>query len=47
MKETEMHTIAGWISQVLANAENAAALSQIRGQVRDLGRQFPAPTTAE
>jgi len=45
MKEPEMRTIAGWIGQALANAGDATALSRIREQVREMCRQFPAPTT--
>jgi glycine hydroxymethyltransferase len=47
MKEGEMRTICAWIVQALANANEPATLARIREQVRDLCRQFPAPTTAE
>jgi glycine hydroxymethyltransferase len=47
MKETEMRTIAGWIGEALANPNDAAVQTRIRGQVAELCRQFPAPTTAE
>ncbi|MCI0640907.1 MAG: serine hydroxymethyltransferase [Gemmataceae bacterium] len=43
MKEPEMRTIAGWIGQVLSNPDEADLLASILGQVRELGRQFPAP----
>jgi glycine hydroxymethyltransferase len=47
MKASEMRTIAGWIGDALRSANEAAALQRIRGQVIELCRQFPAPTTAE
>jgi glycine hydroxymethyltransferase len=47
MKETEMRTIAGWISEVLAKADDAGVQERVRGQVRELCKQYPAPTTAE
>jgi len=43
MKELEMRTIAGWIGQVLSHPDQAELLARIRGQVRELGQQFPAP----
>ncbi len=43
MKETEMRTIAGWIGEVLSNPSDEQALTRIRGQVRELCQQFPAP----
>jgi glycine hydroxymethyltransferase len=43
MREAEMRAIAGWIGQVLSAADDAKLLANIRGQVRELGRQFPAP----
>jgi glycine hydroxymethyltransferase len=43
MREPEMHTIAGWIGQVLSAAEDKVLLERIRGQVRELGKEFPAP----
>jgi len=46
MKETEMRTIAGWINQVLANAADAGVHERIRGEVKQLCMQYPAPTTA-
>jgi glycine hydroxymethyltransferase len=45
MRETEMRIIAGWIGQVLAHPEDKWLHEQIRGQVRELGRQFPAPAS--
>jgi glycine hydroxymethyltransferase len=43
MKETEMRVIAGWIGQVLAAPSDKAFAERIRGQARELGKQFPAP----
>jgi glycine hydroxymethyltransferase len=41
MKEGEMRTIAKWIGEALAHRNDAAKLEQIRGQVGELGEQFP------
>ena len=38
--------IAGWIGDVLSAPEDAAARERVRGQVRELCRQFPAPANA-
>jgi glycine hydroxymethyltransferase len=43
MREAEMKTIAGWIGEVLAAPEDRAIQERVRGQVRELCRQFPAP----
>ena len=43
MRETEMRVIAGWIGDVLAAPEDAALHTNIRAQVTELGRQYPAP----
>jgi glycine hydroxymethyltransferase len=43
MKEPEMRTIGGWISQVLAAPGDAALHEKIRAQARELGEQFPVP----
>jgi glycine hydroxymethyltransferase len=43
MREPEMRTIAGWIAQVLAQPEEKAVQTKIRGQVGEMGEQFPAP----
>ena len=43
MKETEMVQIGKWITQVLSNAEDKALQEKIRGEVQELGKQFPAP----
>jgi glycine hydroxymethyltransferase len=44
MRETEMRTIGGWIGEVLASPADAAVQGRVRGQVRELCQQFPAPT---
>jgi glycine hydroxymethyltransferase len=46
MRETEMRTIAGWIGDVLAASEDAAVQARVRGQVRELCQQYPAPADA-
>ena len=43
MKESEMAQVAKWIAEVLANREDAAALSRVRASVLELCRHFPAP----
>jgi len=43
MKETEMRAIAGWIGEVLANPTDQGVLERVRGQAKELGKQFPAP----
>ncbi len=43
MKEPEMRTISGWIGQVLSHPDESDQLAKILGQVREMGRQFPAP----
>jgi glycine hydroxymethyltransferase len=43
MREPEMRTIAGWIGEVLAHAHDKTVKERVRGQVRELGKQFPAP----
>jgi glycine hydroxymethyltransferase len=43
MKEAEMKSIAGWISDALAGANDESALKRIRGQVLEMCKQFPAP----
>ena len=44
MREPEMRRIAGWIKTALAAPDDAAQITRIRGEVREMGRQFPAPT---
>jgi glycine hydroxymethyltransferase len=46
MRETEMRSIAGWIGEVLAHPGDPAVQERVRGQVRQLCRQFPAPANA-
>jgi len=43
MKADDMKKVAAWISQVLANHDDTAALERIRGEVRSLCEQYPAP----
>ena len=43
MREPEMRQIAGWIDTALTSAGDKVALERIRGEARDLGKQFPAP----
>jgi glycine hydroxymethyltransferase len=43
MREPEMRTIAGWIGRILKNPGDAALQTEVRGQVRELCQQFPAP----
>jgi glycine hydroxymethyltransferase len=43
MREPEMRTIAGWIGDVLAKPDDTALQQRVRGQVEELGKQFPAP----
>jgi glycine hydroxymethyltransferase len=46
MREPEMRSIAAWIGDVLAKPDDAGAQERVRGAVRELCAQFPAPTTA-
>src|SRR5262245_11278473 len=43
MKEAEMRTIANWITGVLAKPDDATVQARVRGEVRPLCDQFPAP----
>jgi glycine hydroxymethyltransferase len=43
MKEPEMRRIAKWISEVLAAPGDSAVLERVRGGVRELCTQYPAP----
>lgn len=45
MGEAEMEIIAGWIADVLANAENHERLQQIRTEVEQMCRRFPLYTS--
>jgi glycine hydroxymethyltransferase len=44
MRDAEMRTIAGWITQVLSKPDDAVRATRIRGEVMALCQQFPAPT---
>jgi glycine/serine hydroxymethyltransferase len=44
MKEEEMLEIADLINDALIRRDDAAALEQIRGKVRDLTSRFPLPS---
>ena len=46
MKEPEMQTIGKWIGEVLTKADDPAMQQMIRGQVREMCTQFPAPANA-
>jgi glycine hydroxymethyltransferase len=46
MREPEMHTVGKWIAEVLGKPDDAATLQRVRGQVRELCQQFPAPANA-
>jgi glycine hydroxymethyltransferase len=47
MKEAEMRTIAGWIGETLANVGDGSALERVRGAVREMCQQVPAPANVE
>jgi glycine hydroxymethyltransferase len=47
MREPEMRAIAGWIGAILKNPGDTNLQMSIRGQVREVCQQFPAPTNAE
>jgi glycine hydroxymethyltransferase len=47
LREPEMKTIAAWIGEVLASPQDANVQKRVRGAVRELCEQFPAPTTGE
>jgi glycine hydroxymethyltransferase len=47
MREPDMRAIAGWIGAILKNPGDANLQMNIRGQVRELCQQYPAPTNAE
>jgi glycine hydroxymethyltransferase len=46
MREPEMRRIGAWIAEVLADPSDTGAQGRVRGQVRELCRQFPAPADA-
>jgi glycine hydroxymethyltransferase len=43
LREPEMRQIATWIGQVLGAADDKNVQQHVRGQVREMCRQFPAP----
>src|SRR5205823_11934605 len=43
MREPEMRAIGGWIGEVLAGPTDTAVQERVRGRVRELCQQFPAP----
>jgi glycine hydroxymethyltransferase len=47
MREPEMRAIAGWIGEVLSKPDDASTQEQVRGNVRELCQQFPAPRNPE
>jgi glycine hydroxymethyltransferase len=47
MREPEMRTIASWISEVLAKPDDSLIKERVRGQVRELCQQFPAPANPD
>ncbi len=47
MCESEMHAIGSWIADVLTNPDDKALLQRVRGQVRELCKQFPAPANLQ
>jgi glycine hydroxymethyltransferase len=44
MKEAEMRQIAKWITEVLARPAEQTLLDRVRGSVRELCQQYPAPS---
>jgi glycine hydroxymethyltransferase len=46
MREEEMRRIGGWMLAALRSAADSASLERLRGEVRELGRQFPVPGIA-
>jgi len=43
MREPEMRQIAAWIADLLAAPDDTTRQTRVRGQVLELGKQFPAP----
>jgi glycine hydroxymethyltransferase len=43
MREPEMRQIGAWIGEVLADPANTTVQEKVRGEVRELCKQFPAP----
>ncbi len=46
MKEEEMKTIAKWISEILADIKDEGIQARVKGEVKELCDQFPAPGIA-
>jgi glycine hydroxymethyltransferase len=46
MLEAEMRQIAGWMGEVLAAPTDAAVHERVRGKVREMCQQFPAPANS-
>ena len=46
MKDAEMKQIAKWIVEVLGKPTDDDLISRVRGSVRELCEQFPAPCEA-
>jgi glycine hydroxymethyltransferase len=46
MREPQLRTIAGWIGRILKNPNDSAAQTRVKGQVRELCEQFPAPSNS-
>src|SRR5437870_6913788 len=47
LREPEMRTIAGWIGEALTKPDDAPTQERVRGEVRELCQQFPAPANQE
>jgi glycine hydroxymethyltransferase len=47
LREPEMRTVGGWIADILSAPDDSAPRDRVRGQVREMCDQFPAPTTEE
>ncbi len=43
MGEAELRQVAGWMAEVLAAPDDTAVRERVRGRVRELCQQFPAP----
>ena len=43
MREKEMSDVADWILQALRSPDDAPTQQRIRGEVKELGQQFPVP----
>jgi glycine hydroxymethyltransferase len=46
MREPQMRQIGAWIGKVLGDPANSALQERVRGEVRELCQQFPAPADA-